>query len=431
MFPLRFGRSGAHLPSFSGLLGLLICSTAACCMAAASEGPGRLKKARNLSSKAATAKLRRPLVPPGDHFPMPEGDGVALLQFAKKIARIAPKGESDREQIAHQHKVARTIARAADKLLRLERNGKQAASAHQLRLQALSILRGLGEPGADRLLDDAIGRARTDPRLEIANIGMKFFLESHFTRWQTLDERQKRLVVEGVVDYIIRGELVPHHAEVLSAVVNFLDGMEENQRISRLLHQTLPYLRQSKNPEMEPMVATLEGIERRFNLPGHPMQISGTLLDGTEIDWSSYRGKIVLVDFWSTQCGPCRAEVPNILQQYQSYYEKGFDVVGVCLDENKRDVEEYVKHTEIPWVVLFPARKEERGWQHPLAAYYGITAIPQAILVDRDGTVIDMNARGELLARQLRKRLGEPLAKIGRSQSTMIRQVSGTPTAVE
>ncbi len=80
---------------------------------------------------------------------------------------------------------------------------------------------------------------------------------------------------------------------------------------------------------------------------------------------------------------------------------------------------------------MFNDQESARGWNHPLAEYYGINSLPQAILVDREGTVIDMNARGKQLARQLRMRLGEPMAKIGREQRLMIRQVSDTSSAVE
>jgi hypothetical protein len=84
----------------------------------------------------------------------------------------------------------------------------------------------------------------------------------------------------------------------------------------------------------------------------------------------------------------------------------------------------------IPWATLFsPQRSQSNSahhdWDHPLATYYGITGVPRAILIDRNGTVVDMNARGEQLDQQLRKRLGEPLAKASLIQDAMVRQVSG------
>ena len=97
----------------------------------------------------------------------------------------------------------------------------------------------------------------------------------------------------------------------------------------------------------------LEGINRRLNLPGNKLELSGKFLDGTELDWDAYRGKVVLVDYWATWCGPCRAEVPNVLENYLKYHDKGFDVIGISLDDKRSDAEDYVKQTNIPWPSLF------------------------------------------------------------------------------
>ena len=61
----------------------------------------------------------------------------------------------------------------------------------------------------------------------------------------------------------------------------------------------------------------------------------------------------MLVDYWATWCGPCRAEVPNVLENYLKYHDKGFDVIGISLDDKRSDAEEYVKQTNIPWPSLF------------------------------------------------------------------------------
>jgi thiol-disulfide isomerase/thioredoxin len=371
-----------------------------------------------------------------DVFPLPEtgpnaSDPIgSLFQWIEKTASLAPEGESEAEQTAHRCKVARSIALAADLALSLNPSDEQAMQSHFFKLQALSELvelskRGkLGESQANQLLEDAIAAARTNKRPDVIAVGMKFLLESNFVKWSTLSDDQITTLIDNVADYIANSDLQPHHLQVLMAVADFFDSMGDHHRATQLLNQVLPHLRNTDNPEIGQHVAILEGLQRRFRLPGNKIKIVGTLLDGTPVDWASYRGKIVLVDFWATWCGPCRAELPNVLKLFHAYHDKGFDVVGICLDDQQESVEKFLRNKQIPWVTLFSTKKSQRGWAHPLATFYGITGVPRAILVDRDGTVVDMNARGEQLAQQLRKRLGEPLAKARINRDTMVRQVS-------
>jgi thiol-disulfide isomerase/thioredoxin len=145
------------------------------------------------------------------------------------------------------------------------------------------------------------------------------------------------------------------------------------------------------------MGESFAGTLRRLSLPGHPMEISGTLLSGKPFDQKSLAGKVVLVDFWATWCGPCIAEIPNVLEQYEKYHDKGFEVVGISLDEEKDKVDAFVADKKIPWPIIYAGK----GWQDPVAQFYGISGIPQLILIGRDGNVITLNARGEALVKKL------------------------------
>jgi thiol-disulfide isomerase/thioredoxin len=164
-----------------------------------------------------------------------------------------------------------------------------------------------------------------------------------------------------------------------------------------------PQFAKSSNPRIKQMGESFAGTLRRLSLPGNPMDIKGTLLNGQPFDQKTLAGKVVLVDFWATWCGPCVAEIPNVLEEYEKYHDKGFEVVGISLDQDRQALEKFVADQKVPWPILFE-ESEGDGWQHPLATYYGISGIPTVILIGRDGNVITLNARGE--------RLGEELAKL-------------------
>ena len=161
-------------------------------------------------------------------------------------------------------------------------------------------------------------------------------------------------------------------------------------------------LRGSKDPLVDELGQLMEGSARRLNLLGNSMQVDGTTLQGQPFNWAAYRGKTVLVDFWASWCGPCRAEMPEIKAHYQAYRNRGFEVVAISLDEDRAKLDEFLAATQIPWVTLF----EPDGKTNPTATRYGITSLPTSVLIDKSGRVVSLNARGEELTKLLNQLLG-------------------------
>lgn len=138
-----------------------------------------------------------------------------------------------------------------------------------------------------------------------------------------------------------------------------------------------------------------EEFGREYDVGDVARDFEAAGLDGTAFKLSDYRGKIVLLDFWATWCGPCITELPNVIEAYETHHPEGFEIIGISLDDDRAALDNFLSgRPAMSWVQVF----DGLGWKSRIGELYGVNAIPHTLLLDKEGKVYAKDLRGPALS---------------------------------
>jgi peroxiredoxin len=210
---------------------------------------------------------------------------------------------------------------------------------------------------------------------------------------ETIQQEKK----EAVVKYITENK-----TSIVGAAYAYLIGtQEENSKFIQLAYNMMDdnirnsfYGIEIKKKIDAAIKTDIGAIATDFNVKD---------IEGKQVTLSNfYKGKkLVLIDFWASWCGPCRKENPNVVKAYSKFHSKGFDILGISLDEEKQDWIGAIKKDGLTWTQV----SDLKGWESGVARLYNVTAIPTNFLIDGTGKIIATNLRGELLETKLNELL--------------------------
>lgn len=340
-------------------------------------------------------------------FVVPEGKSVdELLEYAEKAIRENPMSANLAQKEAIEEVVKRSnfLLATADACLAKEPSAERLPQVLLLKFEALEHLARTNDADRVKQLEDfleefdrRLPNSRESKLARVIDLERRTSLFIHLKRSEEEFNRLKKLIFD-----LIRREPINYPPALPLNLVELSEIAEEvlmkKGLADKANKELLELLGASEDPGLRGMV---EAVEAAAHVTGRPFTLKGTTLDEEEFDMTTLRGKVVLVDFFTSWCIPCIQEIPRLKRLAEQYKDKGFVIVGVGIDEAAK-VRKIVEDHSVPWTVV----SEEltvKNKMRSIARWYNITRYPTLFLIDREGRLIDAEARGPEFEKKLDK----------------------------
>ncbi len=337
---------------------------------------------------------------PAETFVIPDkADAKLLLKKIHTILQLHPEFKDGSEAEAEKFLITsrKAVITAADRLMEVKHSEEEEVEAKKSKLKAYQDLLIVGVKDA---LPDALKFAsalKADPRPTLAEIGNAAYIDFRMSTIPTSGAKDRLVIIDMVAASLQRKPR--DYFQFAEGLGMMLEQMGDGESAAIAYEKFGDILSKNLDENIRAAGETFKNISfrRARLLCGDPVKIAGKTLDGKLFDVKQYKGKVVVIDYWATWCQPCRVELKNLEAIYEKYHGHGFEIVGVSIDDNRDDLANFLKENKLPWKIINSSVPKGKEFEHPLADQYGIMGIPTLYVINRDGKVISLTARGPQL----------------------------------
>lgn len=249
---------------------------------------------------------------------------------------------------------------------------------------------------ASKKLISLLDKQRDAPRIQQAELDS---ITSSVALMAFVGEDSQQKTLEQVHEFLKgRKELSMQDTQTGVLAAAMLE-LQPNKQPARETYQLLcDLLENDPREEMQSLCLNLKASIRRLDLLGNKFDLQATALDGREIRIDDYAGKFVIVDFFASWCQPCLIDAPHLKQQFAKYQDRGLAVIAISLDTDAQALNKYLEQAEFPWPVIHDNAEDPL---QRLQMKFGVSHLPTVLLLNKEGTVVSLEARGAELDRLL------------------------------